>query len=172
MSAKCRSSIGQVSAKCRRGIGALKKYVGRHRCRPTVDRQAIDYRSSVKRVSVDWRSSVDRVATEFRSRIDRVSTATSTDIAVDIDYIAVDITYNNHDPRIISYPKIWTSWFNRLSSSLVSLIAKISIDLSASGILNSSMCLVKLVILSEANLKPRSRGRNEKESSREISLQH
>ena len=70
MSAKCRSSIGQVSAKYQRSVGDLKS------CRPTY--------MSVECWSTVDRHSIDSPSTEYRSSSGRLSTATSTDIAADI----------------------------------------------------------------------------------------
>ena len=84
-SVKYRLTIDQVSAKCRRSVGEMsaneKLYRPRHICndyRPCLDRVSTHYRPlyrpTVDRVSTDYRPSVDRVSTDCRPSVDRLST--------------------------------------------------------------------------------------------------
>ena len=61
--------------------------------------------------------------------------------------------------RIMSYPGIWTSSSLAFLMSLVSLIDKTSVSLFAESTLSSSMWVVNLLILREANFKPRLGGK-------------
>ena len=95
VSAKCGSSIGQVSAKCRPSIGEVS---ARYRWPEKLDRptcMSVECRLTLDRYSIDTRSIVDRLSIDRRPSVNRLLTATSTDIAVDIE---VDITYSKHDP--------------------------------------------------------------------------
>ena len=61
--------------------------------------------------------------------------------------------------RIMSYPVMWTSSSLAFLMSLVSLIDEISVSLFAKSTLRSSMWVVNLLILGEANFKPRLGGK-------------
>ena len=61
--------------------------------------------------------------------------------------------------RIMSYPGMWTSSSLAFLMSLVSLIDKTSVSLFAKSTLSSSMWVVNLLVLREANFKPRLGGK-------------
>ena len=61
--------------------------------------------------------------------------------------------------RIMSHPGMWTSSSLAFLMSLVSLIDKTSVSLFAKSTLSSSMWVVNLLILREANFKPRLGGK-------------
>ena len=61
--------------------------------------------------------------------------------------------------RIMSHPGMWTSSSLAFLMSLVSLIDKTSVSLFAKSTLSSSMWVVNLLVLREANFKPRLGGK-------------
>ena len=78
-------TIGEVSAKCRRSVGKVsaKSYIGRDTSGTIIDRVSTECRPTIDQlstaISTDCRPSVHRVSTDCRPTVDRLSTAISTE---------------------------------------------------------------------------------------------